>query len=157
MLTLGEGKEMTPREAVEFFANKIEQQAAVENTPITKEQKLLLRFSEVEPGAVNDPRVAEQFASDEENDAFDNRMRELLVHAYDLDQQIPANLTVWKEARDAITDHDFYIQVMVWEVFPELMPRIKIGKPSSVLDYLMYILFACALVAIVVYLALRSR
>ena len=148
---------MTPREAVEFFANKIEQQAAAENMPLTKEQKLLLRFSELEPGAVNDVRVAEQFATDEENDAFENRMGELLVNAYDRDQQSPANLTIWRGARDAIKDHDFYIQVMVWEVFPELMPRVKFGKPSSALDYLMYILFGCAVVAVVVYLALRSH
>lgn len=147
---------MTAREAVEFFASKIEQQAEVEHVSLTKGQKLLLRFSEVEPGAVKDPRVGEQFGSDDD-DEFEETMGELLVHAFELDEQNPGMLATWMEAKEAIKGHDFYIKVMVWDVFPELMPKLKLGKPSTVLDYLIYIAVACAVVAVVFYIALRSR
>lgn len=148
---------MTSREAVEFFASKIELQAKSEGVHLTQAEKLMLRFSEVEPDGVKDLALAAQFEDDDKANEYDERMGALLLRSYEAEQNTPELNRQWIEARNALKGHDYYIWVMVWEVFPETMPNVLKRKPSSTVDYLLYIAVGLAVVGTVVYFALSSR
>ena len=148
---------MTPREAVEFFATKIEQQAKVEKISLTEAEKLMLRFSEVESDGVHDVRLAAQFENEDKTDEFEEKMSGLLVRAYEHEQREPAQVQQWKNAKDTMLNHDYYIWCMIWSVFPETGPKISFGKRSSLKDYLIYTAIGLAIVATLVLLSLNSR
>lgn len=125
---------------------------------MTQAEKLMLRFSEVEPDGVKDLGLAAQFEDDDKTNEYDERMGALLLGAYEVEQNTPELNRQWIEARDALKGHDYYIWVMVWEVFPETMPNIlRKVKPSSIVDYLLYVVVGLAVVGIAVYFAFNSR
>ena len=70
---------MTPREALEFFATRIELRAKSERVLLTESEKRVLRFSEVEPDGIKDLSLPAQFENDNE---FEERMGDLLLRAY---------------------------------------------------------------------------
>jgi hypothetical protein len=147
---------MTPRQAVEFFATKIEQQARSEDVHLTQSEKLMLRFSEVEPDGIKDAALAAQFEDDEKTNDHEEKMGQLLVRAYEQERDHPELRQKWTEAKDALKNHDYYIWVMAWNVFPETMPELPRGKPSKAIDYLIYIAVGLTVVAALVYFSLTS-
>ncbi len=153
----GESQAMTAREAVEFFATKIEEQAKRENVLMTGPKRMLLRFSEVEPDGINNPELASLLGEDDKEDEFDDLMGNLLLRSYEREQGSPELLQKWNAARDGLRNHEYYIWTMVWYVFPETMPDVKLGKPSSVTDYLLYVAIGLAVVAIAIYFGFNSR
>lgn len=144
---------MTPREAVEFFATKIESQAKAENVQLTDVEKLMLRFSEVEPDGLNDKGLFEQFDRDYEMDTYEQKMGDLLLRAYETDKVVPAMWTKWDEAKVSLGEHDYSILAMIWKVYPENnpFPPTPPRKPSTIWDHLIYVVVAICIVGILLF------
>ena len=148
---------MTPREAVEFFARKIEDEATRENRRLTDSEKQTLRFSEVEADEWNDGKLPSLLEDEAKADEYENRMGDLLVIAYQREISNPIACATWEKAKAALIDHGYYIWATLWRVFPETKPHLTgDGKPGSLTDYLIYVLVGVAVVVVVVYVALRS-
>lgn len=104
---------MNPPGALEFIALRVEHQSILKGAPLSDIEKKMLRWSEIEPGAVNDPAVSEQFESDYDSCEYEAKITSLLSAAYRSDEGNPKNRQQWREAREALDSHDFYLLVML--------------------------------------------
>ena len=148
---------MTPREAVEFFATQIEQQARTEDVHLTDVEKLMLRFSEIEPDGWNDRILWEQFDRDYEMEDYEQKMGDLLVRSYDRKKSDSTLGVRWKEAKSAMGKHDYYIWLAVWRAFPETEPGLPIPQPTTVKDQVIYLAVALAVIAVLLYYVFTGR
>jgi hypothetical protein len=139
---------MNPSEALDFFALKVEHQSILNGAPLSDIEKKMLRWSEIEPGAVNDPAVSEQFESNYDSGEYEAKITSLLSAAYRLDEGIPRNRQQWREAREALDSHDFYLLVMLESARTEK----PVGK-----RYWTFMLVGFLLVAALLFLELIQR
>jgi hypothetical protein len=103
---------MTASEAVEFLANRIEQQAAAEDAQLTDIERKMLRWSEVEPGACKDLDVSESFEDDFDTDEWEQKIVRFAKRAYVADNRNPATAQFWTDAKIALRGHDYYLLTM---------------------------------------------
>jgi hypothetical protein len=146
---------MTSREAVEFFALKIKQEAARENVLLTHVEQLMLR-SGVDAEGGEDPKLYDQFEQQSNDDEFESKTASLLLHAFARERGENASTEEWEQAKSALGGFDHYILVTVWRAFPELKPNFSpVRKPSSISDQLIYLAIALAIVGILLCFGLR--
>jgi hypothetical protein len=103
---------MTASEALEFLANRIEQQAVSEGTLLTEIERKMLRWSEVEPGACKDVDISGRFERDFDADEWEEKIVRLAKRAYVADDKNPSAAQFWADARIALRGHDYYLLTM---------------------------------------------
>jgi hypothetical protein len=136
----------SPRLAARFLALRVEEQAQREQVPLSKPERKMLLFSEVE-----EPEAAAELAeqSDQLNDdEYEAKISGLLRRAYDRDCQ-QGQKEGWDDAFTALGGADYYILVMASQagLNPPRPPRDTPPRPPR--DTLKLLLTAIAVVIIV--------
>jgi hypothetical protein len=105
---------MTPDEARRFFVDKIVAQANREAEPLSANERKMLDWSEVEPGCVADPTVAEALANEISDEAYEAKIGRFLAAAYQSDVNAnPSAKAAYREAYSVLKRGDYYILVML--------------------------------------------
>ena len=74
----------------------------------------MLNWSEVEPGCVADPALAEALAREISDDAFEAKIRHLLEAAYERDVSSDGRAKdTYRRAYSAFKNGDYYLVVMI--------------------------------------------
>jgi hypothetical protein len=104
---------MEAAEALEFLASKVEEQARLENVPLSEVERKMLRWSEVEPGAFHDLSIGDEFEQQYDSDEYEAKIAGLLQRASQSDSSDPGMKARWNDARRALKDRDYYLLVML--------------------------------------------
>lgn len=113
---LSGGPSMTHSEGLHFITRRIEDQAAGEGSPLSDEEKYMLRFSEEDPAFAIDEKVMQEFERAISDEEFERKITGLIRRAYDADiQKDKALRGKWKAAAKAVGNMDMYITVMLNE------------------------------------------
>ena len=109
------------REALEFFASVVTEQAAIDHVHLSDLEKDMLLFSEVADTPV-DPSIAAPFAQQYNSDAYEAKIIKLLSRARARQFYVAkaaGNLAEvrerWSTARKTLPREDYYLNVMVEE------------------------------------------
>jgi hypothetical protein len=101
-------------EARRFFEARIAQQAHVEGVPLSPDERLMLKWSESEPGSVADGDLAERLAAEISDEDCKDKIAGLLARSYAADlARDPALKATWAEAFRVMATRDYYMGVMV--------------------------------------------
>ena len=75
----------TQSDARGFFEQRILEQADAERLPLSRDERLMLRWSESEPESVADPALAERLASEISDDEYEEKIAGLVTRSYAAD------------------------------------------------------------------------
>jgi hypothetical protein len=105
---------VTKDEARRFFIDKIVAEAGRSGVALSANERMMLDWSEVEPGCVADPRVAEALANEISDEAYEAKIRELLDAAYERDLTADKGArAVYRAAYSVLKRGDYYLLVMI--------------------------------------------
>lgn len=99
--------------AVSFLLSRIAEQASKEAIPLTGIELKQLSFSE-ETASAEEIAAAKDFDVANDSDQFEEKIAQLLRHAFDDDVQ-NGKRVIWEKHLAALRDHDIYVLVMVDE------------------------------------------
>jgi hypothetical protein len=104
----------TADEARRFFIGKIVAEAERQGISLSANEQRMLSWSEVEPGCVADPALAEALAREISDDAYEAKVRGLLEAAYERDVSSDgAAKDVYRRAYSVVKNGDYYLVVMI--------------------------------------------
>jgi hypothetical protein len=104
----------TPEEARRFFIDRLVAEAQQHGVPLSANERKMLNWSEVEPGCVADPAVAEGLAQELSDEAYEAKIRRLLEAAYERDVAADAEAKeAYRRAYAVLKQGDYYLLVMV--------------------------------------------
>src|SRR5438128_1583838 len=100
--------------AKRFLVDRIVRESRDEGVPLTKAEEYMLTWSESDPAfTVNESLVAD-FERHTSEDAFERKISALLWNAYTADATAtPDMMTMYQQARDALSRGDHYLSVMM--------------------------------------------
>jgi hypothetical protein len=100
--------------ALTFFVAKVLTEAEHQGIPLSEAERKMLSWSEVEPGCVADPAVAEQLASELTDEEYEAKIAGLLEAAYKRDIGADkAESDAYKQAYAMLKGGDYYLLVMI--------------------------------------------
>jgi hypothetical protein len=103
----------TQREAKQFLAGKIVEEAARAGTPLSETDQRMLLFSEQEPETLQG--LSDDALTDIDVE-YENRITNLLRAAYAREKSIPEERQRYKDAYSKLQEGDHYISVMAQPV-----------------------------------------
>ena len=127
---------LTP-DALEFLAQAVEQQASLEKVTLAPAERQMLRWSEVEPGAFNDPAASVEFERNYNSSEYEARVTDLLRRARERITTSHYN-QAWSDAVEALKGHDYYLLVMLRQSDGGSANNKAAGR-SSLRDNLIYL------------------
>ncbi|HUK36476.1 MAG TPA: hypothetical protein VLV86_21310 [Vicinamibacterales bacterium] len=106
--------ELTPEEARRFFIDRVTAEAERQGISLSINERRMLNWSEVEPGCVADPELAEALANEISDEAYEAKVARLLVAAYERELSTdPSAKHSYREAYAVLKRGDYYLMVMV--------------------------------------------
>lgn len=145
---------MTAPDALEFLAKKVEEQAELDEVPLSAVEAKMMRWSKVEPGAINDVAVSEEFNRDYEEEEYEHKISQLLGHAYKRGKkQGSAEAQLWEDAKNALKGHDYYLLAMAEDVFGEVFSPAR----QRTVTLIRVIVIATVILIIVLWFTRHSR
>ena len=109
--------ELTPEEARRFFIDRVVAEAEREGIPLSSSERRMLSWSEVEPGCVADPSVAEALASEISDEAYEAKVSRLLAAAYERELSTDAAAKdSYRGAYSVLKRGDYYLMIMTEQV-----------------------------------------
>jgi len=104
----------TPDEARRFFVDRIVTEGDRQGIPLSSTERKMLNWSEVEPGCVADPAVAEALASEISDKAYEAKVSRLLQAAYEREVSTDAAAKdSYRTAYSVLKRGDYYLMVMI--------------------------------------------
>jgi hypothetical protein len=104
----------TADEAKQFFIEKIVAEAERQAVSLSANERAMLNWSEVEPGCVADPELAEALAREISDDDYEAKISRLLVGAYEHDLGADgAAKDAYRRAYSVLKNGDYYLLVMI--------------------------------------------
>lgn len=104
----------TQSEARAFFEQRILEQADAEGLPLSRDERLMLRWSESEPDSVADPALAERLASQISDDEYEEKIAGLLTRSYAADiARDPTAKKRWANAFRVLSEGDHYVLLAI--------------------------------------------
>ena len=114
---------LTKDEARRFFVDKVVAEADRSGVTLSANERKTLDWSEVEPGCVADPRVAEALSQEMSDEAYEAKICRLLEAAYEHDVAADASAkAAYRGAYSVLKQGDYYLLVMIDEA---LGPRLR--------------------------------
>lgn len=105
---------LTAEEARRFFIDRIVAEAERQGKPLSGNERRMLSWSEVEPGCVADPELAEALANEISDHDYEAKVSRLLVAAYERELSAsPAAKDEYRAAYSVLKRGDYYLMVMV--------------------------------------------
>jgi hypothetical protein len=98
-------------EALSFLLSRIAEQSRKDAVPLTETELKQLSFSE-ETASADEIAGAEEFDAANDTDQFEEKIAQLLRHAFDHDVQNGKG-AIWQKHLAALREHDIYVLVMV--------------------------------------------
>ena len=145
---------MTAPDALEFLAKKVEEQAELDEVPLSAVERKMMRWSEVEPGAIKDVSVSEEFNRDYEEEEYEHKISQLLAHAYRRGKKLgSAESQLWEDAKQALKGHDYYLLVMAEDAFGEVFSPAR----QRTVTLIRVIVVATVILIIVLWFTRHSR
>ena len=115
---------MTPHDARHFLIDKIVAQAEREGVPLSDNERKMLDWSEVEPGCVADPQVAEALANEISDQDYEKKIKGLLAATYRSDvAATPDAKDAYREAYSVLKKGDYYLLVMLEQALGRQLRR----------------------------------
>jgi len=106
--------ELTPEEARRFFIDRVVAEAERQGAPLSGNERGMLNWSEVEPGCVGDPALAEALASEISDEDYEAKISRLLVAAYERELSTSAAVKdSYREAYSVLKRGDCYLMIMI--------------------------------------------
>lgn len=117
---------MNTREAKDFFAQRVAEQAALEGVSLSELEKRMMYFTESDADSCTDPtELNDEFEAQYETPEYEAKMSTLLHHAYTrLKREDIAKLGLWDEAMGVLKRGDHYFLVL-WGVTPRSAHRVR--------------------------------
>jgi hypothetical protein len=105
---------MTKDDARRFFIGKVVSQAEADGVILSSNERRMLDWSEVEPGCVADPAVAEGLAQEMSDEEYEGKIARLLERAFSRDiESAPERKQSYEEAYSTLKGGDFYLLIIV--------------------------------------------
>lgn len=104
---------MRAQDAITFLIERIDEQALRDGVQLSDVERRMLRWSEVEPGGINDPALNDQFEAECDSDEYEEKISNLLSRAYEHDKNDSRRNSQWDDAKNALKGHDYYLLVML--------------------------------------------
>jgi hypothetical protein len=115
---------MTPDDARRFFVDKVVGEAHREGVRLSDNEQKMLNWSEVEPGCIADPQVAEGLATEMSDQEYEAKIGRLLAAAYGSDvASDPDAKAVYREAYSVLKQGDYYLVVMLEQALGRQLRR----------------------------------
>ncbi len=108
------GVGVTKDEARRFFIDKVVSEAGRSGLALSANERKMLDWSEVEPGCVADPKVAEALADEISDAAYESKVSRLLQAAYE--RELAADRSTkaaYRAAYAVLKQGDYYLLVMI--------------------------------------------
>jgi hypothetical protein len=121
-------------DAINGLIDKIQEQAQHEGVVLSPIELKMLRWSEVEAGAVHSEVLNNQFESKFDSEEYENKISGLLARAYQRETKDSKLELRWHDIREALNDHDYYLIVMLQRAFATAGSRDQ----STLRDNLIY-------------------
>jgi hypothetical protein len=105
---------MRREEARRFFVDKVVGQAEAQGVPLSANERKMLDWSEIEPGCVADPELAEALEAEISSEAYEARIGQLLAVAYERDVVADASAKeTYRNAYSVLKQGDYYLVVLI--------------------------------------------
>jgi hypothetical protein len=119
--------------AKRFLVDRIVRESRDEGVPLTKAEEYMLAWSESDPAfTVNESLVAD-FERNTSEDEFERKISALLWNAYAADATVtPDVVTLYRHARDTLSQGDHYLSVMIDPRVGSVSPSHKYGPSVRV-------------------------
>lgn len=102
------------REALDFVASRIADEAQRDGTPLSEVEREMLYFSETAWSLPNIMDVSDKFDSEYDQDEYEKKIVQLIKKIVSRDRkEQPAELEAWREAVRQLSKNDRYLLVMV--------------------------------------------
>ena len=104
----------TPLQARRFLEDRIAQQADLEGVPLSRDERLMLTWSESEPDSIADPELVDRLAAEISDEDYVVKIAGLLARSYaaDLARDSTAK-AIWTDAFRVLKQADYYMGIMV--------------------------------------------
>ena len=148
---------MTASEAKEFVISRIVAEAHSLAVPLSETESQMLYWSEIHPppNIPNLKDLAERFDAECDSDEYEAKIRRLAEAARQRDSVDAAQAQQWKDALDALSKKDHYINVMLPGFGSGAAAR---GGQNRVRDIILYLAIAITIViALVIYVVYTSH
>jgi len=104
----------TRDEARRFFIDRIVAEAERQGVLLSRNERLMLDWSEVEPDCIADPDVAEALAREISDQDYEAKVSRLLSAAYDRELLSVSNTrNCYRAAYSVLKGGDYYLTVMI--------------------------------------------
>jgi len=111
-------------EAKRFFIERIVAEAERQAISLSANEQKMLNWSEVEPGCVADPALAEAVAREISDDAYEAKIRRVLEAAYQRDVSSDGRAKdAYRRAYSVLKNGDYYLMVMIEEALGRRLRR----------------------------------
>jgi hypothetical protein len=115
---------LTKDEARRFFVDRVIAEADRSGVSLSVNERKTLDWSEVEPGCVADPKVAEALSQEISDDAYEAKICSLLEAAYEHDVATDASAKAgYRDAYSVLKQGDYYLLVMIEEALGQRLRR----------------------------------
>jgi hypothetical protein len=105
---------MNTKQAKDFLADQVTQQAALDHIQLSDLEKRMMYFTESDPASCEDPSsLNDEFEAQYDNSEYEAKMSTLLHHAYKrLKAENPGGKHYWDEAMSTLQKGDHYVLVL---------------------------------------------
>jgi hypothetical protein len=115
---------LTKDEARRFFIDRLIAEAERSGVALSVNERKTLDWSEVEPGCVSDPTVAEALSQEISDEAYEAKICRLLEAAYEHDVTADAGAkAAYRDAYSLLKQGDYYLLVMIEEALGRRLRR----------------------------------
>jgi hypothetical protein len=106
---------MNSRQAKDFLAQQVAEQAALEKLSFSDLEKRMMYFTESDPSSCEDPvALNDEFEAQYDTPEYEAKISELLQHAYDRLQD-PKQKELWDETVSELRKEDHYLLILLDE------------------------------------------
>jgi hypothetical protein len=108
---------MDTKQAKDFLAEQVAEQAALDNTPLSDIERRMMYFTESDPKSCSDPHALnDEFEGQQDTAEYEGKMSVLLQHAYQrLKANDPEAKRTWDQAVRELRKGDHYFLVL-WDI-----------------------------------------
>lgn len=104
----------SPRDAKNFFVERINAQAAAESEPLSELQRWMLGFSEEDPDFEVDPEKLEKFEEEISEGEYETRVAGLIRRSYLADVRADSSArSAYREAYAVLRRGDYTVQLLI--------------------------------------------
>ena len=105
---------VTEDQARRFFIDKLVAEADRSGVALSVNERKTLDWSEVEPGCIGDPAVAEALSHEISDESYETKISRLLKAAYDHDLAADAGAkAAYRDAYSVLKQGDYYLLIMI--------------------------------------------